>query len=59
MIGLKHIISQQDDVRSVLSGIKEGLREQLISGLSGSARTLFLASVYEQTRKPMIMNEEI
>lgn len=55
MIGLKHIISQQDDVRSVLSGIKEGLREQLISGLSGSARTLFLVSVYEQTRKPMLI----
>ncbi|MBU8881411.1 transcription-repair coupling factor [Bacillus sp. FJAT-29790] len=55
MLGLKRIISQQDDVRSVLSGIEEGLKEQLISGLSGSARTLFLASVYEQARKPILI----
>lgn len=55
MKGLKNIISQQDDLQSVLSGIEEGLREQLISGLSGSARTLFLASVYEKTRKPLLI----
>ncbi|MBP2242588.1 transcription-repair coupling factor (superfamily II helicase) [Cytobacillus eiseniae] len=55
MIGLKQMISQEEDVRSVLSGIKEGLKEQLISGLSGSARTLFLASVYEETQKPMLV----
>lgn len=55
MFGLKRIISQQDDVRSVLSGVKEGLKEQLIAGLSGSARTLFLASVYEQTQKPILV----
>jgi len=55
MLGLKKIISQQDDFRSVLAGIKEGLKEQLISGLSGSARTLFLSAAHEQTRKPMLI----
>ncbi|QED45887.1 transcription-repair coupling factor [Cytobacillus dafuensis] len=55
MKGLKQIISQQDDLQSVLSGIREGLKEQLISGLSGSVRTFFLASVYEQTRKPILI----
>ncbi len=55
MLGLKKIISQQDDFRSVLAGVSEGLKEQLISGLSGSARTLFLAAVYEETKKPMLV----
>jgi len=55
MIGLKSIIRQQDDVQSVLSGIEEGLKEQLISGLSGSARTLFLSSIYEQAKKPLLI----
>ncbi|WNS75551.1 transcription-repair coupling factor [Bacillus sp. DTU_2020_1000418_1_SI_GHA_SEK_038] len=55
MKGLKNMISGQDDLQSVLSGIKEGLKEQLISGLSGSARTLFLSSVYEQTRRPILI----
>lgn len=55
MLGLKKIISQQDDFRSILAGITEGLKEQLISGLSGSARTLFLAAVYEETQKPLLV----
>lgn len=55
MLGLKSIIGQQDDVHSVLSGIEEGLKEQLIAGLSGSARTLFLASVYEKAERPMLV----
>lgn len=55
MLGLKKIIGQQDDFRSVLAGVTEGLKEQLISGLSGSARTLFLAAVYEETKKPMLV----
>ncbi|MFO1441923.1 transcription-repair coupling factor [Bacillus sp. Bva_UNVM-123] len=55
MLGLKQKISQQDDFRSLLAGINEGLKEQLISGLSGSARTMFLAAVYEQTRRPLLV----
>lgn len=55
MLGLKQIISRQDDVCSILSGIEEGLREQLVAGLSGSARTLFLSSIYEQSGRPMLV----
>jgi transcription-repair coupling factor (superfamily II helicase) len=55
MEGLKHLFQQQEDVQTVISGINEGLREQLIAGLSGSARTVFLASVYEQTNKPILV----
>ncbi|MDQ0273096.1 transcription-repair coupling factor [Cytobacillus purgationiresistens] len=55
MLGLKRIFTQQDEVMSVLSGIDEGLKEQIISGLTGSARTLFLASIYEQSKKPMLI----
>ena len=29
-------------------GVNEGLKEQLIAGLSGSARTVLIASIYEQ-----------
>lgn len=55
MFGLKEIISRQDDVSSILSGIEGGLREQMLAGLSGSARTLFLSSIYEQSGRPMLV----
>lgn len=50
MEGLKSVISRQEDVQSVIAGVDEGLKEQLIAGLSGSARTVFLASVYEKQK---------
>lgn len=55
MFGLKRLFYQQDDTRSVISGIDAGLEEQLVAGLSGSSRTVFMASIYEQTGKPMLI----
>ncbi|CAM3968792.1 transcription-repair coupling factor [Mesobacillus zeae] len=55
MQGLKALFSLQDDVHSVVSGLKEGLREQLVAGLSGSARTVFFASVFEHINKPVLI----
>ncbi|AGK51836.1 transcription-repair coupling factor [Bacillus sp. 1NLA3E] len=55
MEGLKSVISRQEDVQSVIAGVDEGLKEQLIAGLSGSARTVFLASVYEKTKRPLLI----
>ncbi|TCN17667.1 transcription-repair coupling factor [Mesobacillus foraminis] len=55
MQGLKALFSQQDDVHSVISGMEVGLKEQLVAGLSGSARTVFLASIYEKTNRPVLV----
>ncbi|WP_141434184.1 transcription-repair coupling factor [Bacillus sp. 03113] len=55
MSGLNELFYEQDDTSAVISGIDGGLKEQLVAGLSGSARTIFLASIYEKTKKPMIV----
>jgi transcription-repair coupling factor (superfamily II helicase) len=55
MRGLINLFRQQEDVRTIVNGMSEGLREQLVAGLSGSARTLFLASIYEETRKSILV----
>lgn len=55
MLGLKRAFINQDDTRLVISGIYEGIHEQLVAGLSGSARTVFLASIYEQVKQPMLL----
>lgn len=55
MKGLNSIFLQQDDFRSLMTGIKEGLKEQLVAGLSGSARTVLVASMYEQMKRPILL----
>lgn len=53
--GLKDFFYQQEDLESILAGIDGGLKEQLVTGLSGSARTLFLSAVYEKTKKSIVI----
>ncbi|RFU62647.1 transcription-repair coupling factor [Peribacillus glennii] len=55
MNGLKDLFQQNDDVKSLISGIDEGLREQLVAGLSGSSRSLMIASVYRETNRPILV----
>ncbi|WP_428910336.1 transcription-repair coupling factor [Niallia sp. Krafla_26] len=55
MLGLKRLFSQQEDVNNLIAGIDEGLGEQLVAGLSGSARTLYIASIYEKVNKPIVI----
>ncbi len=55
MFGLHSLFDRQDDALSVISGVEAGLREQLVSGLSGSSRTVFMASIYKQTGKAMLI----
>ncbi|MDQ0220896.1 transcription-repair coupling factor [Peribacillus cavernae] len=55
MNGLKDLFSKHDDVQSLITGIDEGLREQLVAGLSGSSRSVLIASIYKQTKRPILI----
>lgn len=52
---LQKIILQQDEMDSVISGIEAGLKEQLIAGLSGSSRAVFIASIYQKVDQQLII----
>jgi transcription-repair coupling factor (superfamily II helicase) len=55
LLGLKRYFSQGEDYFSILNGIKAGLKEQLVAGLSGSARTMLISSLHETTGKPQLV----
>lgn len=55
MQGLKKLFLQQEDTHSIIAGIEGGLREQLIAGLSGSARTVLAATLYQQMKRPVLL----
>lgn len=53
--GLIEAFSKDPDFQSVTSGIAAGMKEQLISGLSGSARQIMLAALHEETERPLLV----
>ncbi|WP_018663670.1 transcription-repair coupling factor [Heyndrickxia acidiproducens] len=55
MDGMQNIMLEHDEIDSVVKGLSEGLREQLVSGLSGSARSLFISSIYRKLNEPAIV----
>ncbi|RSK25489.1 transcription-repair coupling factor [Bacillus sp. HMF5848] len=55
MESLLQVFYEQDDFKTVINGIDEGLREQLVAGLSGSSRTLYIASLYKDSNRPILV----
>lgn len=43
------------DLVSILSGLRGGMREQLVAGLSGSARQAAIAVIYREIQRPIVV----
>jgi transcription-repair coupling factor (superfamily II helicase) len=52
---LQKYFYENDDFKTIVSGIEEGLKEQLVAGLSGSARTVFTAALYNDLKKSILI----
>ncbi|SFQ20641.1 transcription-repair coupling factor [Salibacterium halotolerans] len=55
MKGLQNALSTNDHVKAVLEGIQHGMKEQLAAGLSGSARSLFMALAKAEVDRPQLI----
>lgn len=52
---LSHYLSQQEEVKKIITGVNEGLEEQMVTGLSGSSRTAWMSSIIDQTEKKTLI----
>ncbi|MFD2115471.1 transcription-repair coupling factor [Paenibacillus yanchengensis] len=43
------------DVQSILSGIRSGMKEQMLSGLAGSSRQVFVAALHQELDRPLMI----
>ncbi|WP_134702205.1 transcription-repair coupling factor [Ammoniphilus sp. YIM 78166] len=43
------------DFQTIMKGFDQGLKEQLVAGLSGSARQLFISSIFQALDKPLLV----
>ena len=55
MKGIIEKFIHNPDFQTVLSGFDQGLREQMVTGLSGSARQLMIGALFESLNKPLLV----
>ncbi|MFC0559589.1 transcription-repair coupling factor [Halalkalibacter alkalisediminis] len=55
MLGLQQYLRSNEEIKAVSDSLETNMKEQLISGLTGSARTLFMSSLYRESRRPLLV----
>ncbi|WP_144936743.1 transcription-repair coupling factor [Paenibacillus sp. 32O-W] len=55
MRSLIQALSQDTDFQTVISGLKSGMKEQLIAGLAGSSRQVLIAALADELKQPILV----
>lgn len=55
MKGINNYLQSKEDIKSIITGISSGMDEQLVAGLSGSARSLLVSVINESINRPILL----
>lgn len=55
MKGIIKFLESKEDFQSVAEGLKSGMKEQLVAGLSGSARSLLVSTLDDSLKRPILL----
>ncbi|WP_340002659.1 transcription-repair coupling factor [Oceanobacillus sp. FSL K6-0127] len=55
MKGINYYLQSKEDIQSIINGIDSGMREQLIAGLSGSARSMLVSVIDQSINRPVLL----
>ncbi len=55
MESLIELFRRDPDFQSTVAGLRSSLTEQLVAGLTGTARILYVASLYREIGKPILL----
>lgn len=50
-----HFFKDKEDINSIIDGISSGLKEQLVAGLTGTARSLFVSTINQAHKKKTLI----
>ena len=53
--GIIHQFIHNPDFQSILTGFNQGLREQMVAGLSGSVRQVFFSALHQELSRPLFI----
>lgn len=48
-------LQEKEDFQSIMSGISNGMREQLVAGLTGPARSMLVSAINESLKRPVLL----
>jgi transcription-repair coupling factor (superfamily II helicase) len=52
---LIQMFRQDDDFQATVEGLKRRLKEQMVAGLSGTARMVYVAALHQETERPVLL----
>ncbi len=52
---LLQTFKEDTDIQSIISGIRSGMKEQLISGLVGSSRQVMISALFQELDQPIVI----
>lgn len=55
MKGINAFLQSKEDIQSIIKGISGGMKEQLVAGLAGSARSMLVSAINEATKRPVLL----
>ncbi|RFA35869.1 transcription-repair coupling factor [Virgibacillus dokdonensis] len=55
MKGIQKYLYNKEDIQSIINGVLAGMDEQLVAGLSGSARGLLVSVIRGEMKKPILL----
>lgn len=57
---ITQFLKNKEDVQSIIEGVSSGLKEQLVAGVSGTARSLLISAISEaQRRKVLVITHQL
>ncbi|HLQ72881.1 MAG TPA: DEAD/DEAH box helicase, partial [Bacillota bacterium] len=55
MKGIHRYLQSKEEIQSIINGVDKGMKEQLIAGLSGTARGLLVSVLAESLTRPILL----
>ncbi|SIS62154.1 transcription-repair coupling factor [Salimicrobium flavidum] len=55
MNGIKEFLRPYDDIASVIDGVNNGIKEQVVAGVSGTSRSMLVSIVQEAVNRPILL----
>ena len=55
MKAIQQFLQEKEDIQSLISGVSNGMKEQLVAGLVGPARSMLISTVHEATKRPILL----
>src|SRR5699024_9854715 len=55
MKGINEYLQSKEDIQSIINGVADGMKEQLVAGLAGSARSMLVSVINESMKRPVLL----